>query len=45
MLAIDVHCTDAAEVECDNHLLAAYQKVGQILQKNSDYHMLDEMGY
>ena len=47
MSAIDdhhLHCTDAAEVESDIHLLAAYQKVGQILQKNCDYHTLDEMG-
>ena len=35
-MAIDVHhlhCGDVVEVECDNHLLAAYQKVGQILER------------
>ena len=48
MLSIVVHhlhCTDVVEVEYDNHLLAAYQKVRQILQRKVDYHTLDEMGY
>ena len=47
MLAIVVHhlhCTVAKVMESDNHLHVAYQKVGQILQKNCDYHTLDEMG-
>ena len=39
-----IHCTNV-ENESGIHLLAAYQKVEQILQKNCDYHMLYEMAF
>ena len=29
-----LYCTDVEEVESDTHLAVAYQKVGQILQKD-----------
>ena len=39
-----LYCT-YIEVESDNHLAVAYQKVEQILQKeNRDYHMLGRTG-
>ena len=40
-----IHCTNVEEKEYGVHLLAAYQKVEQILQKNCDYLMLYEMAF
>ena len=35
-----IHCTNVEEKKYGVHLLAVYQKVEQILQKNCDYHVV-----